>query len=1117
MTYVQCHTHSEYSALDGLSLCEEIAAQAALDGNPAAALTDHGTCAGHPDHQRACDDAGIKAIFGMETYFQPDRIVRPEPGDKEAQKRLRGGTHLVLLAATGQGLRNLWALSTEAYLTGHYHRPRCDWELLERYGEGLIATTACLGGVIARPLLDGDFGAAAAILNRLRAIFPGRLYLEVQGNGIPLQARYNQLLAMVAEKTGLPLLAASDGHYPTAAQAGLHKTWMALRTSSANEDYWQIIHNQTEAEVRRGLSRLSPQAVDDAVRNSVLIAEQCDARIGGQAEPPVFLGNAGEDARVLFDRCQAALAGTEKRGGTAADYAQRLRDEWNLVASKQLAGCYLVVDDVVSWARSQSVLVGPGRGSAAGSLMSYLLGITVADPLETGLMFSRFLTPGRTALPDFDMDFPSSKRDRVQDYMTGRYGAPNVVRVGTNMRYRSRSILNKLFTLNASQLPPECFADAAEVSSIIDEAESHTAGLGVPWEELIETSTELEPYIARYRAVFETAGRLVGRVHSYGKHPAGLIVSTGAPLAGSMPMRTPSPDDLSLVTQWDFRDTEAQGRLKLDFLTLRTLDSIQEALDRIEVRYGTRPDPAAWREEYRDPQVWDEISTGHTLGMFQIETSLGSQMCRRMKPRSLAELADINALVRPGPRNSGMAESYLRRRKGREAVTYPHPALAGALAGRYGVMLFQEDILLACLLLAGYDGAEADAVRSILGKKLTEKIQAAGAKFCDRAQANGVDRADAEVLWAKMAEFGRYAFNLAHAYSYSILAYWTAWFKVHYPVETLAAICSTLADQPNARERIASFAAEARRLGVAVLGPDVNRHSRGFADEGITIRYGLDAIGGVGEAALGRLIMSHPYGSWADFTARSGVNQGIVYALARAGALDSLVPSRRALVEYLDSERSGDLTRCVFKDETHEGPRGLPCHFNWDSEPVPVRISGKTGRELKSERKPPPARCTRGCRNYTPPSPSPLSAALAYSPGELWALEHEIFGTWISPDLFQVLDKVTPDGRALAREIAGDWANLPPGTYLLPGVVERRKLAHTRTGKPMYWLTLATESSYIDIAVFSPRSEEDPDLLTAMRFLHEGSLVVATAERSRYKQDGVWKMSSRLQAIRRLA
>jgi DNA polymerase III subunit alpha len=1111
MAYAHVHTHSEYSALDGLSTCEEIAARAAMDGNPAAAVTDHGTCASHPDHQRACDAAGVKPLFGMETYFIPDRIERPAPKDKEAQRRLRNHKHAVLLAQDGQGLRNLWALSTEAYLTGFYHRPRCDWELLERYGEGLILTTACLGGIVAQPLLEGDFSAAAAILNRLKSLFPGRLYLEIQGNKIPEQIRLNKLLVMVSEKAGIPLVAASDSHYPSAAQASLHKTWMALRTSSTNDDYWQIIHMQAEAEVRAMLGYLDPRAVDEAIRNSVLIAEQCDARITGQAEPPVFYGSPEEDARVLRDRCEEALEHIEYRGGTRQEYEARLAEEWDLVARKKLAGCYLVVDDVVQWARSRSILVGPGRGSAAGSLMSYLRRITVADPLETGLMFSRFLTPGRTALPDFDLDFPSSQRGPITGYVTGKYGAANVVRVGTNMRYRSRSILNKLFTLKASELPPESFADAAEVSSIIDEAESHTAGLGVPWDELLETSTELEPFILRYRAIFDTAGKLVDRVHAYGKHPAGLVISTGEPLEGSIPMRTPSPDDHSLVSQWDFRDMEAQGRLKLDFLTLRTLDSIQEALTLIERRTGIRPDPAAWRAEYQDPQVWDEISTGHTLGMFQVETSLGSQMCRRMKPRSLAELADINALVRPGPRNSGMAESYLRRRKGREPVVYPHPALAEALQGRYGVMLYQEDILLACIVLAGYDGAEADAVRKVLGKKLTEKIEEAGRKFADGCVANGISRAEVQALWAKMAEFGRYAFNLAHAYSYGLLAYWTAWLKVHYPIEAITGICSTLDD----KDRIAAFVIEARRLGVTVLGPDVNRQARGFAIEGISIRYGLDAISGIGPAAMSRLIMSHPYDSWPDFTARSGVNAGIVYALARAGALDSLVPSRRALVEYLDSERSGDLTRCVHKDEAFTGPRGLPCHFDWDSEPVPVRI-GKRGTELKSERKPPPARCTRGCRNYTPPAPSPMDGLRVYSPGELWHTEHEIFGTWLSPDLFQILDKVTHDGRALAREIAGNWASLPPGTYLLPGVVERRKLAHTRAGRPMIWLTLATESSYIDIAVFSPRGEDEPDLLTAMRFLHEGTLVVATADRSRYKQDGTWKMSSRLQAIRRL-
>src|SRR6266568_1029149 len=1112
MTFVHVHSHSEFSALDGLSACDEIIQRAVDDGNPAAAVTDHGTCAGHPEFQRAADLAGVKPIFGMETYFVPYRADRPEPGDAEAQRRLRANKHLVLLAQNNRGLRDLWALSTEAFVSGFYYKPRCDWDLLEQYGGELIATTACLGGVISKLALARDYSAVGGFLLRLSNVFKGRLYLEIQPNDIPDQIRLNKLLAAVSEQSGIPLVAASDSHYPARDQGRLHKTWMALQTSPTNEDYWQISHMQTEAEVRAKLGYLDKRVVDAAVRNSVLIAEQCDARIDIHAEPPVFLGTHEEDSRVLLEQCVARMRHIPFRGGTARDYENRLDDEWQLVASKRLAGCYLMVDDVCTWARGENILIGPGRGSAAGSLMSYLLGITVPDPLESGLLFGRFLTPGRTALPDFDMDFPSSQRDKVQRRMAGKYGAANVVRVGTNMRYRTKSILNKLFVLNSDQLPPECFPDSREIAAIVDEAESHTAGLGLPWAELMETvGDQLAPFIERYTAVFETAGRLVGRLRSYGKHPAGLVVSTSEPLEGTLPMRTASASDPTLVSQWDFRDVESGGLLKLDFLTLRTLDSIQLALDMIERRTGERPDPAHWRTEYEDPQVWDEIGTGHTLGMFQVETTLGQQLCRRMKPRSLAELADVTALVRPGPRNSGMSENYLRRRAGKEGISYPHPLLAESLEGRFGVMLYQEDILRACTLLAGYDGAEADAVRKVLGKKLTEKIDEAGVMFADRCQANGIPRAEAEALWAKMAEFGRYAFNLAHAYSYGLLAYWTAWLKAHYPVETLAAICSTVDE----KDRIAGFVTEARRLGVVVLPPDVNQHVSGFEPEGISMRYGLDAIKGVGPAALARLTVTHPYRSWHDFCARSGVNAGIVYALARAGALDSLVPSRRALVGSLDSERAGDLTRCIFKDETHTGPGGLPCHFDWANEPVPVRI-GKRGQELKPVIRPLPARCTRSCRNYSPPDPVELDGSLAYNAVEQWHLEHEIYGTWLAPTLFEQLDKITDNGRALAREIGTNWASLPPGSYLLPGVVARRQVARTRAGSQMIWLTLATESSYIDIAVFGARDESEPDLLTAMRFLTECTLVLATAERSYYKAKGGRKMSNRLQAIRRL-
>lgn len=1117
MTFCHIHTHSEFSALDGLSTCEEIAFRAAADGNPAAVLTDHGICAGHPEHQRACDRHGVKPVFGMEGYFIADRLRRPAAGDKEAQKQLRAYRHLILIARGQQGLRDLWAMSTEAYASGFYHRPRIDWPLLEQYGSDLIVTTACLGGIISKPLLSGDYQGAAGVLDRLRAIFPGRLYLEIQPIALPLQAQLNKLLVEIAGYTGLPLVAAADSHYPSEDMAQLHKTWLACQTSPANDDYWTFDHMLTEAGVRSALGYLGSHAVDEAVRNTVLITEQCDARIGASISPPVFGAAAEEDARSLYARCQQELGSRIRsgilRGGTLRDYRDRLDGEYRLVRDKQLSGCYLMVDDICRWVRSRGILIGPGRGSAAGSLMSYLLGITITDPLETGLMFGRFLTPGRTALPDFDLDFPSSQRAPIQNYVIGKYGPEHVVRVGTHMYFRNKSILDKLFGLHSRDLPADYFTEAREISAIIDEAESHTAGLGLPWPELMDQCADpLAPYIERYQVIFRTAGQLVGRLKAYGQHPAGLVISTGAPLEGMLPMRTPKPNDPSLVSQWDFRDMEAQGLLKLDFLTLRTLDSIQEAITLIERRTGTRPDPSSWRDEYRDPQVWDEISSGFTAGMFQVETSLGQRSCRRMEPRSLAELADLITLVRPGPRNSGMAESYLRRRAGREEVVYPHDLLRETLEQRFGVMLYQEDILRTCTLLAGYDGAEADEVRKVLGKKLTDKIEAAGRKFTSRCEANGIERDAAEALWSSMAEFGRYAFNLAHAYSYAMLAYWTAWLKSHYPAETLAAICSTLDD----KERIPRYVTEARRLGLTVLPPDINRHSTGFAVEGISLRYGLDAISGVGPQALAAIERGRPYASYQGVE-RAQLNAGLLYALASAGALDSLVPSRRSLVERLDAERAGDTVRCVHKDERAQGPNGLPCLFDWAAEPPLRRVSDRTGRELKPLVRLPPKKCTRACRHYTQPEAIAMSAAVRYDPAELWRAEHGIFGTWLTPVLFEQLDEVTPGARQLLREISGAWHVLPPGSYLLPGVIAGRREALTRTGSKMIWLTLASESSYIDIAVFSPREDGDPDLVRALNVLPEGTLVLATAEKSRYRaRDGAVRMSARLRAIRRM-
>lgn len=1096
MTHVDLHTHTEYSVLDGLSTCGEAVARAAENGSPALAITDHGNCAGHIQHQDECERVGIKPIFGIETYFQPDRIIRPGEGDKEAQQRLARGRHLILLAQGNRGLHDLWAASTEAFATGFYYKPRMDWNLLEERGGDLIATTSCLGGMISKDLLEGRYDDAWVTLDRLKAIFGDRLYLELQANGLPEQIKLNQMLAMASESFGVPLIAACDAHYPAESDQALHQLWMQCQSGKGKDDYWHFSAMLSEQRIREHLLShgLDAKAIDAAIRNTMEVADRCTAAIDGYADPPVFTpgGTAEDDARLLRKLCEANW---HRLKNPTQQYRDRMEFEFETVASKGLAGCYLIVEDIVTWVKSQGWLVGPGRGSAAGSLMSYLLDITSIDPIRAGLMFERFLTPGRVSLPDFDLDFASSKRTAIQDYAIRKYGADHVVRVGTAMRYGAKGILNKLFSILADRLPQGAEADSKQIAGLIDEAEIGTAGLGLPWDEIMAEQA-IREFVEKYRVVFEVAESLVGRLYALGQHPAGLIISPGRPLAGTMPMRATdtSKNKGLLVSQWDYRAADRYGYLKLDFLTLRNLDSAQVCLDLIEQRTGQKIDMRSWDVEHEDPQVYEDIGTGDTLGVFQLETSLCAGYCQRMKPRSIGDLADLTTYVRPGPRNSGATEAYMRRRAGLEEVDYPHPDLIPVLEETYGVMLYQEQILKVCRILAGYDDLEADKVRKILGKKLTDKIAAAGEEFVRRCIERGHDETLAKGLWEKIAEFGKYAFNKAHGYSYATLSYWTAWLKAHYPVEMVAAILSTIGDM----DRMAAFATEARRLGIAVQPPDVRFSGADFAVGPLSIRYGLSAIKGVGTQALKQILLTQPYSSYDDFRQRSGVNAGVLYALARAGALDPLVPSRKGLVRTLESERDGSAVRCVHKNPEAEGPNGLPCTYDWDNEPQPAPRIGKRGRELKVIVKPPPMKCTVACRRYTPPGSRDLGAWGEYGAADLFRQDLETYGCWMHDAPFTQLGTMREQARTIALMLHG----APEGSYPLAAIFAGAHTARTKAGNVMWWVRLVTEVSAFDLACFSPRREDEPDVPATLHMLRAGTLVSAEVIKRSYTVPG---------------
>jgi DNA polymerase-3 subunit alpha len=1108
--FVHLHTHSEYSPMDGRSRLTEVISEVVKHGQSAVSLNDHGVCSGHPTLQRECEAAGIKPIFGMEAYFQDDRFRRmaewweTEDGRRvsdsdladmtlEQRKKnlvrktdfseaMYGYWHLTLLAIDDQGLRNLWAISTEGFRDGLYGKfPRIDWDTLERHSEGIIVLSGCLRGPLAVPVIEDDEALARERLARLRGIFGDRFYLEVMPNDLPEQKKVNEAMVAFGREHGVPLVATVDSHYPTAEHRHEHKAWVAANTNTDVQDETDLfahdlgLYVKSEAEVRAGLAYLGFEAVDEAVASTARIADRCTAHIEHRVLMPVYSKVGGEERDVerLLDLCLSNWHRVTNKSYSLDDAMARFEREMALLISKRYCGYYLQVADYVTSAKGAGCLVGPGRGSGGGSIVAYLAGITDLDPIEGGLLFERFLTEGRDSPPDFDVDFPTSWRPWVQDYITDKYGAERVVRVGTHLRLKNKGIIKDLGRAMKSQLPETAWADLEKVSKIITEAEASTAGLGLSWDALwAQEGDLLEPYAAKYPELFDMAERLVGILKSYGKHAAGLVVSTDESLVDSLPLRRGDEEGEGqgqMITQFEMGDLERMGYIKFDILTLRTLDTIQNCVDLIEEKRGHRVNIHQWVDEYHDPMVWDTLSDGLTLGVFQVETASGTRLIQRIRPSNMNEFADVLTLVRPGPKRAGLTDLYIERRDGDSEVIYPDPRLEPVLSKTYGCLLYQEDIMETCKVLAGYTLSEADTVRSILGKKKVEKVQAAGEKFVEGCVVHGMDRQAAQHLWDQMAEFAKYSFNRAHAYGYAVLAYWTAWLKVHYPVEFFTSVLSTVKE-----ERIPEFVNEARRMGFSILPPDINESSTSFTAHGLGVRYGLKAISGLGDAACEKILAGQPYSSFEDFQGRSGVDRGVQATLAKIGAFDSLVPNRRGLETMLLMDKTGESARCQFKTDlpNPEHPFNLGCSFDWASEPAP--INPRTGKTLK--KKDPPKKCTKACRQYLAPAPLDIATIEPYTDVDVRTIEMEVLGLHLSSTPFDQITNV--EDREVLTAQAEEIIDGPEGIYLLAVVVNRVRKHIDSNKNEMAFLSLATERSDLDVVVFSKTWEKFRNNLT---------------------------------------
>jgi DNA polymerase-3 subunit alpha len=1162
--FVHGHTHSEFSPMDGLSTVKEILEQAVADNQPGLALTDHGRCSGHPALQAECDAAGIKPVFGIEAYFQDDRFARSDPQNtKEQNHQIRYGyTHLILWAMNEEGLHNLWAMSTESFRDGNYDsKPRMDWDTLRRHSKGVMAASGCLRGPLSVPILNDDEEGARVNLGKLLDIYGDRFYLEVQPNKLAEQEKVNRALVGMAKDFGVPLMATVDSHYPTKTDHEAHQAWIAIQTNSDVNDEGDLfavnldLYMQTEADVRRGLAYLGAEAVDEAVRNTLDLVTRTAARIGGKPAAPVYSkkGGVDQDAERLLDLCIENWAKIGFRPNQS-DYMARFEREFALLKSKGFCGYYLMVSDYCRFAKNNGILVGPGRGSGAGSLGAYLSDITEVDPLEARLPFERFITEGRTSLPDFDVDFPASKKDVMLGYLRDKYGADYVTQIGTHLRLKSKGIVQNLgrammsvllqdlydvidneegpifsaaregeeIELRINAREAEIRKDLAAVSKIIDEAERGTAGLGMPWDDLwVQFGDELGIYRQKYPKLFDMADKLVGRLKSYGKHAAGVVISTDRPLVDWLPLM--GGENGQMVSQFDMGALEAMGLVKFDILTVRTLDTIQVAVDLIREQRQVDVEIYQWTDEYRDPAVWDEISRGNTLGMFQIETHAGTRLATRMKPQNMQELADMTTIVRPGPMRSGLTDTYLKRRAGEEIVTYNDPRLEAITGDSQGCPIYQDHVLELLMKLAGYRSDEADEVRKILGKKKIEKIGPAGQEFVHRAQEwGGMDRDVAQHLWDQLAEFAKYGFNKAHAYTYSMITYWTAWLKIHYPVEFFVAALSTID-----KDKIPAFIKEVRRSGYTVLPPDINASGKGFKAEPLAVRYGLDSIKGIGEAAVDYLIAGQFYADFDQFdqyvTAKgTKANAGVQMLLARIGALDSLEPRRAGLVALLEGRSSGEDSRCVWKrDDVRYRPEGvdkpdrvpgesdeewlvrqeaydaewkaaralLPpdfCTFDWTTEEPPV--NPRTGKKLALKAL--PKKCTKACRQYTAPPPVQVGDQPDFSDEAIRAIEHELLGVFLSSTPF---DRLDPGDR---KRLYGDAERLvagEPGLYTMAAILMSVRMTKTRASQEdMAFLALDTEVSTVEAVAF-PKTWID--IKTGM---HTGQLCLVVLE----KQDG---------------
>jgi len=929
-SFVHLHVHTEFSMLDGAARIGPLLDAAVAQGMPAIAITDHGNMFGAYDFWSAATSRGIRPIIGTEAYFtagthRSDK-TRVRWGDGGEDDVSGGGayTHMTLLAASTEGMHNLFRMSSLASLEGQYYKPRMDRDLLSRFARGLIGTTGCPSGEIQTRLKLGQYELAREAAAEFRDMFdPGNFFVELMDHGLEIERRVKADLLRLAKDLSLPLVATNDLHYTHAHDAAAHDVLLCVQSASTINDPKRFAFDSQEyylksAAEMRHVFRDFPDACD----NTLAIAERCESSFEKRDLMPRFPVPDGETEATWFTK--EVERGLERRfpAGVSDAHRAQAKYEIDVIIQMGFPGYFLVVADFIRWAREQGIRVGPGRGSAAGSLASYAMGITELDPLAHGLIFERFLNPDRVSMPDVDVDFDDRRRGEVIRYVTEKYGDDRVAQIVTFGTIKAKQalkdasrVLGMPFSVGerlTKAMPPAVMGKDISLGDVFNkEAERYKEASEL--RALIETDGEC-------KTAFETALGIENLKRQWGVHAAGVIMSA-EPLIDVLPIMA-REDDGAVITQFDQPPCEALGLLKMDFLGLRNLTVVEDALANIRANRGLGLEPENL-DLNGDPLTYELLSRGDTLGVFQLDGGPMRSLLRQLRPTNFEDISAVIALYRPGPMGVNSHTNYALRKNGLQKIEPIHPELEEplkeVLGGTYGLIVYQEQVMAVAQKVANYSLGQADVLRRVMGKKKKDELEKQFEGFRAGMRSNGYGDEAITTLWEVLVPFADYAFNKAHSAGYGVLSYWTAYLKANFPAEFMAALLTSVGDS---KDKLALYLSECRHMGIKVLAPDVNESNGAFSAVGSDIRFGLGAIRNVGGNVVelirsareerGRFTSFHDYLKKVPAAAAS---KKAVESLIKAGAFDSLGSTRRALLEI--HEEAIDSAVSLKKNEAH--------------------------------------------------------------------------------------------------------------------------------------------------------------------------------------------------------